>query len=78
MNFSAKSVKLLPFWRKEIDSSWQNIEFSNYLLEFFGLKFFSKFPKKPVYNAIFIRSYSLSLSVSTFVSYHKITFKVRM
>ena len=35
IDFSAKSIKSWAFLRKEIYSSWQNIEFSNYLLEFF-------------------------------------------
>lgn len=41
----------------KIDTSWRNIEFSNYLLEFFGklaraffgLELFSKCPKKSLY-----------------------------
>ena len=36
------------FGEEKIDSSWQNIEFSNYQLEFFfGLGFFRNVQKKP-------------------------------
>ena len=36
MSFTAKSFKLWAFWEEKIDSSRGNIEFLNYLLEFFG------------------------------------------